>query len=298
MSIQMKKNDPVVMKIADIVFAMYCDQPEESLHLQEAYRTFLTSEEPEVTIRSHNNGLPQISLQEEEKIFDSEMVWSLYQKNGKNIFLFKSPISAPLPFRIAIFDGDFRHGEVHSHLQKCEKPSDKAIPSLLEFPLSEVLMMCLLAQGRGLMVNACGIEDHGKGYLFTRNFTHSKSTMARLWRDRATILDDNRIVLRRNNGRFWMYGTPWHGNKSVVSSQGVPLEKLFFLRLAKENNTHRKDGLVAPSILLTRCFPPFWDAKGMLFSLDFCAQVTTLVPCYELDFVPDGNIVDFIHCVE
>jgi len=51
-------------------------------------------------------------------------------------------------------------------------------------------------------------------------------------------------------------------------------------------------------MLLVRCFPPLWDAEGMRFTLDFCAHLVGEVPCYELGFVPDGSVVDFVRCVK
>ena len=155
-------------------------------------------------------------------------------------------------------------------------------------------MVCLMARGRGLMVHACGIDDGGRGYLFAGNSTHGKSTMARIWRDEATILNDDRIVLRWREGRFWMYGTPWHGDYSGVSPGGVPLEKVYFLRHAAENQVRRQEGTAAATRLLTRCFLPLWDAEGMAFSLDLCARVAARVPCHELGFVPDQDVIDFV----
>jgi len=148
------------------------------------------------------------------------------------------------------------------------------------------------------MVHACGIDDGGRGYLFAGNSTHGKTTMARLWQDEALILNDDRIVLRRRGGRFWMYGMPWHGDYTGVSPQGVPLDKVFFLRHAEANEVHRREDVAACSMLLTRCFPPLWDAEGMRFTLDFCAQLVADVPCYELGFVPDKNVLDLVRCVE
>jgi hypothetical protein len=269
----------------------------EEFQLEDAYRDFICFEDPEVEIKARYGGLPQLSLRESDKIFDSEMVWNLCRVDGRNVFVLRSPALGPLPYRIAIFDTDFREGEIYIRDSKSEETSDGLLPNPLAFPLSEVLMVCLLAQDRGLMIHACGADDGDRGYLFAGNSTHGKTTMARLWRDEAIILNDDRIVLRRRDGRFWMYGTPWHGEYTGVSSRGVPLEKIFFLSHAETNVTDRKEDAEAASMLLTRCFPPLWDEAGMRFTLDFCAQLVADVPCYELGFVPDGSIVNFVRCI-
>ena len=291
------KQNQIMIKISDIVLSISSSQPLESIRLEESYRDFMCTEEPVVTICACYSGLPQILLQDKDKIFDSEMVWSLYQENGRNIFVLTSPVLGPFPYRIAIFDRGFRKGNVFNHIPNPQETINELLPNPLEFPLSEALMICLLAQGRGIMVHACGVSVNGCGFLFAGNSTHGKTTMARLWKNKAVILNDDRIVIRNKEGRFWMYGTPWHGEYTGVSPQGVPIEKIFFLNHAERNNAVRCNGTDAVSMLLTRSFPPLWDAKGMQFSLDFCAKLVEAIPCYELKFFPDENIMDYVRCV-
>lgn len=299
----MKGQNHLSIKIADIIFSVFCRDTScrvstESIRLEESYQDFLCAEEPDIVINACYGGIPQILLRYEDKVFDSESIWSLYHIGGENVFVLKSPISGPLPYRIAVFDNDFGEGTVYDRIPESGKIPDGLLPNPLEFPLSEVLMVCLLAQGRGLMVHSCGIDDGGRGYLFAGNSTHGKTTMAQFWKDQAVVLNDDRIVVRRREGRFWMYGTPWHGDYSGVSPQGVPLERIFFLQHAAVNYARRMEGTVAASMLLARSFLPLWDADGMSFTLDFCTQLMINVPCYELGFVPDDSVVDFVRCVE
>jgi len=94
-----------------------------------------------------------------------------------------------------------------------------------------------------------------------------------------------------------MYGTPWHGDYTGVAPHGVPLEKIFFLNHASENSAQQVKGVNAASKLVARAFPPLWDQEGMAFSLDFCADLVKNVPCYELGFVPSGDVMDFVRCL-
>jgi hypothetical protein len=285
-------------EVAGIVFAISSDRPVDIFQKENPYRDFACSRVPDVTIHARSNGMPGFSLLERDRVFDSDGIWSLYRVDGQNMFALISPSFGPLPYRIAVFDGDFQRGDIYTRSFESREVSDELLSNPLVFPLSEVLMVCLLAQGRGLMVHACGVDNGGRGYLFAGNSTHGKTTMARLWKDRAIILNDDRIVLRRHEGRFWMYGTPWHGEYTGVSSRGVPLEKVFFLSHAETNYAVRKEDVDAASILLTRCFLPLWAEEGMRFTLDFCAQLVSEVPCYTLGFVPDEGVVDFTRGVK
>jgi hypothetical protein len=145
-----------------------------------------------------------------------------------------------------------------------------------------------------MLIHACGIIDGERGYLFAGNSTHGKSTIARLWKDQALVLNDDRIVIREKEGHLWMYGTPWHGAFDVVSPEGVPISKIFFLRHGAENFAVPQRGAQAGAMLLTRSFPPLWDRQGMQYTLGLCHRVTKEIPCYELGFVPDQSAVDFI----
>ena len=291
------KAECTTFEVASIVFAISSDRPVDIFQEENARRDFISSGVPDITIHTRCDGMPGVSLPERDRVFDSDGVWSLYRVDGQNVFALISPSFGSLPYRIAAFDGDFQRGEIYTRSFESRDVSDELLSNPLAFPLSEVLMVCLLAQGRGIMVHACGVDDGAHGYLFAGNSTHGKTTMARLWKDRAIILNDDRIVLRRQEGRFWMYGTPWHGEYTGVSSRGVPLEKVFFLSHAETNSAVRREGVDAASMLLTRCFLSLWAEEGMRFTLDLCAQLVSEVPCYTLGFVPDEGIVDFLQGV-
>ncbi len=187
-------------------------------------------------------------------------------------------------------------GHIEIFLGPAEKEPSQERPPVFPFehPISQILMTWVLAQGRGLMTHACGVNDHGKGYLFVGNSGHGKSTIAGLWKEHAEILNDDRIVLGFREGRPWMFGTPWHGDYREFSSAAVPVERLFFLVKANQNKAKEVSGMRVASMLLTRSFPPIWDEKGMGFTLDLLARLVEAIPGYELLFRPDDSIVDFV----
>jgi hypothetical protein len=288
----------ITFKCADFVIAISCEKTADLFRLNGSYKDFLSHDDPEVTVLAHYNGLPNISLRDTEKIFDSETVWSLYSIGSQRVFVLKPLLSDPVPSRIAIFSEDFWQGEIYSHISEDRQLPDGLLPNPLEFPLSEIWMVSLFSKGHGLMVHACGIDDNGRGYLFAGNSTHGKTTIAKIWKEQAVILNDDRIVIRKRDGQFWIYGTPWHGEYTGVSSKGVPVKKIFFLHHADRNSMKKCSGIDAASMLLVRSFPPLWDSEGMKFTLDFCSKLVSAVPCYKLNFMPDEDIVDFVRCMK
>jgi hypothetical protein len=162
--------------------------------------------------------------------------------------------------------------------------------------LGQIFMICLLSQYRGIMVHASGIDDNGRGYLFAGHSGHGKSTLCSLWEGSARILTDDRIILRRTDEGFLMYPTPWPGSYSSVTARPTILEKIFFVSHGEENSLVRKKLFDANCDLLTRSFPPLWDAEGMKFTMDFISDLIERVPCFDMAFVPDKSAIDYLRC--
>jgi hypothetical protein len=288
----------VTLRIADLTIGVVGDSNQlEALNSEryDCFRCIETSPDLRITLKDSIYDVSDVLPPPEDKVFDTGTVWSLYESGNSISILLRSPGQGGLPYRLATFDRDLRNGEIVT-IAGAGAAVGYTVYDPLEFPLSEVLTVCLMAQGRGLMVHACGISLDGRGILFPGNSTHGKTTIARLWKGSATILNDDRIILRRSGDRILMYGTPWHGDLSDVSAEGAELRSLYFLFHGNENRISRVTGAKAVSMLLKRSFLPLWSPAGMEFSLDFCSRLESTVTCNELSFVPDSSVIELIRC--
>ena len=183
--------------------------------------------EPDVTMRVQR--APQLSQSPGDLLFDSGGTWRMYRESDDFVFSFVSTAFGPVPYRIARFDTSFTRGTIS--LNGACIPNSPALAPL-EFPLDELLMINLLARGRGVEMHACGVIDRdGSAYLFAGQSEAGKSTSARLWhREGATVSNDDRVVLRLREGRVWMYGTPWHGEEDFACPASAPLTRILFPR--------------------------------------------------------------------
>jgi len=275
--------------IAGIGLSFLFDQNLSESGVKDIYYEFNTDIRPETKLRVHHDSFPERS--EGKKIFDSGSAWSLYRDRGKYVLQDSSFDFDPPPNQLVILGSDFKSGDIYIN----DELFKNLLPDPLGFPLNQVLMILLLSRCKGLMLHACGIDDRGYGYLFLGNSGHGKSTIARLWSEnKATVLNDDRIIVREINGELMMYGTPWPGDFKEVSSTGLPIRKLFFLHHGEKNSAVPKNGAEAVLMLLTRCFPPIWDKKGMEYTMDLCHHIVNKIPCYEFSFEPDRKIVDFV----
>jgi len=245
---------------------------------------------PDVAL--HVRDHPPPPFPKKEKAFDSGQTWALFQSGGRLVLQNTSLLSDISPSRFLFLAPDLKSGDLYV---TADAPQDV---DPLSYPLNQVLWILLLSRGRGILFHACGIDDHGKGCLFLGNSGEGKSTTAKLWFDHGlTVLNDDRIIVRENKGKLWMYGTPWHGDFKEHSPHGLPVHKLFFLRRGTKNSSRAKSGAEAVSMLLARSFPPFWDKQGMDFTIDFCRRLVSNIPCYELTFVPDAGMIDFVRSI-
>jgi len=285
-----KRHKEFTISIADIGMTFLVDRSHFEFREEDIENEFIIENGSDIKLRVHHNDIPKRNI--EEVIFDSGSTWSLYRSQGK-FFLRDCSFEPDSTLEhLVVLESDFKSGEIYI---KSDNFNKNLLLDPLGYPLNQVLMIILLGHFKGILFHGCGIDDRDYGYLFLGNSTHGKSTMAKLWsKNQATVLNDDRIVVREKGGQLWMYGTPWHGDFNEVSSKGLPIRKIFFLRRGKSNSAARKESGEAVSRLLTRAFPPFWDKEGMEYTVGLCHLIAKKLPCYELTFVPDKKIINFV----
>jgi hypothetical protein len=283
----------LTVSIGDIRVAVISREPDLWLQVPQATQRFLVeNDDADVIVRARWGELhnPPAGNQ----TFDSGVLWRLYQYNSNYLFRFTSPAFGTLPYKEASFSSDFTSGDVVLHREYFDhrQPVDA-----LEYPLDELLLMNLLTRGPGVEVHACGVEDSdGHGYLFVGQSGAGKTTTGRLWQEsnRIQVLSDDRIILRRLEGRIWMYGTPWHGEAEFACSRRTPLTHVFFLARGENNELVPVRPPEAVARLMACSFVPFYSASALDSALGFFEHVTTAIPCGELRFAPDRGVVTFV----
>jgi hypothetical protein len=226
--------------------------------------------------------------------FTSGGLWSSYVSSTGTKFYFASSAVGRLPYKAAWFDPMFERG--HVVLNRSAIPAESPIFPL-EYPLDELVMMHRLALGEGAEVHALGLADKdGSGYLFLGHSGAGKSTTARLWMAQpgVELLSDDRIILRRHDDKFWMYGTPWHGDAGVASPGRAPLSAIFLLEQAPANELATLSASKAAAELFARAFVPHYLKSGIHFTLGFLDQLTRSVPCSILRFTPTPSAVEAV----
>ncbi len=229
--------------------------------------------------------------------FVSGGLWTSFTGATGTKFYFSSPTLGSAPYKAAWFDPAFERGHIVLR-RDCFPTNQPVFP--LEYPIDELAMMHRLSRGEGVEVHALGLVDEdGSGYLFLGHSGAGKSTTARLWRSEpgVKLLSDDRIILRKKDGQFWMYGTPWHGDAGVSSPGCAPLSALFLLEQAPANKIVSLPGAQAAAELFARSFVPHYLGDGIQFTLNFLEDLTSSIPCSVFRFAPTESAVEAIRHV-
>ncbi|HEV7238405.1 MAG TPA: hypothetical protein VGQ36_04130 [Thermoanaerobaculia bacterium] len=226
-----------------------------------------------------------------ELLFDSGAVWQLFRDGDGYRIDCHTPLFGDEPYRVVRFDESFTRGELFL------APAAAAMHvNPFEYPLDEVLIANLLGRGRGVELHSCGIIDkQGRGRLFVGMSGAGKSTTARLWGDDAAgIVSDDRVIVRQEDGAFWMYGSPWHGEAELSLATRVPLADVYLLVQAESNEIRPLPRPVSVARLFGCTFPLFYDEAALSFTLEFLDRLGANVPVRELLFTSDRAAVDLV----
>jgi hypothetical protein len=229
--------------------------------------------------------------------FVSGGLWTAFAEKTGTKFYFSSPTLGPAPYKAAWFDESFDRG--HLVLNRSSFPQDRPIFPL-EYPIDELVMMHRLSLGEGVEVHALGLADRdGSGYLFLGHSGAGKSTTARLWQAQpgVQLLSDDRIIIRKIDDRYHMYGTPWHGDAGVATAGSAPLTAIFLLEQAPHNQLLPLPQTQAAAELFARCFVPYYREAGLKFTLSFFDELSRSIPCSTFRFAPTENAVEAIRHV-
>jgi hypothetical protein len=205
-------------------------------------------------------------------------IWEMWlDETGSYVFV--APRQTP-PSRIEV-DPGFTTGEMFGDFQSSAGTDLYPLQGL-----DNILLVNWLASLGDLMLHACGVVVDGKGYAFVGSAGAGKSTLASsLARDHAfLVLGEDQVILRFLEGRFWIYGTPWHENPAMCSPWGAPLEKLFFLDRNARPGVSRLTHMHGITGLLQTAFVPYYRPKLVSDILDRLALLAEQVPFHSLSY--------------
>jgi|SRR5664280_512154 len=162
----------------------------------------------------------------------------------------------------------------------------------MEYPLDGLILYYLTVIKGDILIHASGINNSGRGYLFSGVSGKGKSTMAKLWDSAgAKVIHDDRLIIRSSGSGYKMYNTPVYNNDEPSES---PLDKIFLIGHGKTNEIIPVSGASAVSLIMANCIQHNWDPEIVARQLGSVSIMCTSIPAARLLFKPDRSVIDHI----
>ena len=181
-----------------------------------------------------------------------------------------------------------------------DKNGQEGIVHLMNTPLSHqqfvlgnatmIAYAYATADKKTVLMHASVVSLEGRGYLMTAPSGTGKSTHTRLWRqcfDQCELVNDDNPVVRIEQGKAMVYGSPWSGKTPCYRNVCHPVGAYVRLFQEPENNIHPYQPLEAYAMLLPAMSSMVWDKRMQTGVSKTVAEMVRLNPMYRLGCRPD-----------
>lgn len=268
---------------AQITFLLVEKGDLPSFFLPSYYKPFVISADSEVNHRIElHTGLLPIHPQEVDYTFVAKKIWGTFM--WKQGWGFLNPVSQDMPWRRCILWDPIKH---HIDLWFPFNAPTGNLFGDLRFPF----LAAFFAQNDAALVHASAANLDDGAWLFVGPSGYGKSQWAHFCQQRGyTVLDEDRVVLRKLNGAIWAFGIPWHPEPRLCSLGGAPIRRIFFLRQTEPDTLLCASDTQASVLLIKSFLMPIYDPQAMETLLALAAQTVEQTENYLLGYVSDEQL--------
>ena len=220
-------------------------------------------------------------------------LWRLYETDA-GLLLESLDTKSHQPGSRALITKDLSHVDVWTRGEETASVLGW-VPMKTLNPIVEVCLLTRLAREGGLLLHSAGILSATGGYIFTGASGAGKSTLSGFFDAcGASVLSDERMIIRKSGDAFVMHGTPWVGSGAYAKNESGLLTELFCISHGPQHQIDSLPPSAVLSLLLPQCFLPHWDRPAMESTLAFLGDLIAHIPCQRLAFAKQPDAVDYI----
>lgn len=162
----------------------------------------------------------------------------------------------------------------------------------IAYPLDGLLLYYITALNGDIFIHASGVECDRRGFLFTGQSGKGKTTIARLFDEAgAAVIHDDRLIIRRINGKYIMFNTPVY---ELERSNYSELKRIYTIDHGPVNRSSSPGSVESLTSVMKNCIQHHWNADLIGKLTTAIQHMTEVVDVRTLEFVPDKSTVDFV----
>lgn len=149
----------------------------------------------------------------------------------------------------------------------------------------------------GMMLHSSCVEKDGQAYLFSARSGTGKSTHTHLWLENLSgtrIVNDDKPALVYEDGKCYVWGTPFSGKTDENANVKLPVRAIVFLHRSEENKVKKMPAAVAVPLFLEQTINPS-NREMAEKMLDLADMVLRTVPVFSLgcNMDPEAAVVAY-----
>lgn len=259
-----------------------------TFQLEEGYLPFVSDPvmNPDLVV-SYFNYLPEFDLTSAKTLFeasnDVQKFYTILDYKGDLLFLMYNQTHIDEIQQIALLSADLKSWLLYA---------EDAVVFPLKYPCGPIMMHYLTLTTDAVMMHASCVFDGVRGRMFSGFSGVGKSTMSRLWAEAGSmVINDDRLIIRKMNEDFLVYNTPMYYQDVP---KVAPLHAVFLISHSPVNRISEITGAMAVSRVMAYSIQNNFDRKFIAKRLDFFSQLCAKIKVFDLGFVPDQEVVNFI----
>lgn len=224
----------IELKIAGITVKIAGNCPEGALRGMEAYETRETASEVDDILCINCDIAAHLPARQLEPMYGVRHLIEEYGYFGGSFI--SQDRSGDSSLATLTFAPDFH--SVSCTLVDVEARGGGSLNSRMKVAIGDCVRNSLPAYG-ALTYHASSIAYKGSALLFAAPAGTGKSTQSRLWREyypeETQYINDDTPIIKKKNGVFCAYGSPWAGTTGINSNISAPIKAIIYVKRGTDN---------------------------------------------------------------
>jgi hypothetical protein len=249
------------------------------------------TENPDLKIETEV--VDSITAPQGEVCFQQNKVWLLKLPDGRFCRYLKPTTTNEIVFMIT-YTADY--SDVNIKILKTLNINGLG-PTNYEYMYTGFMFANRLTVLGGTVLHGSSIAIDNQAVIFSADSGTGKSTHTSLWQkrfgDRVMIINDDKPAIKIENGKPFVYGTPWSGKTHLNNNVKCPLTAVVFLNRGEQNEISKTNVLNAVLNLSRQLPNPFYDNTIGAKTVDFIKTLYNInTPFYDLKCDISDNAVE------